>query len=337
MSPALAVAMLASFAFAQTPRMNWMAPESGRIAAVDGTEVSRERFNALYAHAVAKSAAGVQSIESHLQLKRAIASRLIDELLVESEARRRGIAVADADVDAAVADLHHGLRNSSWRNYVSGIPGGIDEVRRVARIRLLREKLLGNVAGPDPAEVRNYYDSHRDLYDRPASTIVRDFAIVVSRRSAEGSRPARAFAETVLAQARKYGFAAAARRFSAANRAPEAVPAMDPAIIGSVSDLAPGDVSGVIETADGFHVVQLVARRPAVHRLFNDARADVVRLLTSQRRARAEAELNLRMRAGHKVENELAARYSFIVPLPRVETGLLPGIGSGQGFQGLRP
>lgn len=334
MCPALAAMMMVSLAFAQTPRERWVAPESGRIAAVDAVEVSRERFNALYAGALAKSPASAQSLESILQLKRAIASRLIDEQLVASEGRRRGISISDAEVGAAVADLHRGLRPSSWRSYLTGIPGGIDEIRLSTRARLLRERFLGSVAAPDPADARRYYDLHRDLYDREASAIVRDLAFAAPRQSPEGTAAARTLAETALAQAHKYGFLAAARRWSATAQAREAVPATDPAIVGALSALAPGDVSGVIETADGFHVVQLVARRPAVHQSFNDARAEIARLLMSQRRARAEAELNARLRSEHQVENDLEARYAFIVQLPRAETGLLPGVARGQGLLG---
>ena len=66
--------------------------------------------------------------------------------------------------------------------------------------------------------------------------------------------------------------------------------------------LAPGQVSPVIETIYGFHLLRLVETRPAVQKTFDEMKATIVRDLTDTRCGQASAEWSKRLRAAARIE-----------------------------------
>ena len=66
--------------------------------------------------------------------------------------------------------------------------------------------------------------------------------------------------------------------------------------------LAPGQVSPVIETIYGFHLLRLVETRAAVQKTFEEVKATLIRDLTETRCAQASAEWSKRLRDAARIE-----------------------------------
>ncbi|HZM15101.1 MAG TPA: peptidylprolyl isomerase [Candidatus Krumholzibacteria bacterium] len=141
-------------------------------------------------------------------------------------------------------------------------------------------------------EVRDYYESHVDQYTQE----VHLRHIVVN--SSEEARQ-------VLTELRAGGdFRALAQRYSVDPSGPRGGDlgflgkgAMNPAFEPEVFQMAPGEVRGPIASGFGFHIVQVVGRRPATDPLpFELARDEIMQMLLLEKQRAAEKKLFAELR-----------------------------------------
>lgn len=175
---------------------------------------------------------------------------------------------------------------------------------RAARERVLMDAMLARAEGQPPERAvlerlaRNQYDAAPDKFDVPEQ--VRARHILISAKSCEPQ----ARAKEVLAKARLPGadFAALAVAYSD-----------DPGSAAKGGDLGffprgrmakafedaafalkqPGDVSEVVETEFGLHVIRLEERKPATRQPFEEVRDSIVKgLAESESRSRRQGALD---------------------------------------------
>jgi hypothetical protein len=309
------------------------APEPSPVAYVDAEPVSLQRFNALYeARSASLSRAGTPPSVSALQLKRRLATELLDELLVEKAAASRGLEVAPDEVDAAEQALRARFpRPAEFDTHVERA-GGREELRRGLRSQLLQERLAGIGPGPvlSEAQVRAYYEQHPEQFHVPAHLTALELLLPPGP---DGDlRSPRADAARLLAQARapNANFADLARLHS---RGPTArvggylgrvtEQAVDPARWKALSALEPGQVSEVVETPEGLHLLKLLERKPAVDVSFEEAWPRIERSYGGALRRARIAETLASLRRELRVTDTFTERYG---PLLAAQE---PGGGSG--------
>lgn len=293
------------------------APEPTPVAYVDSEPVSLERFNARYeARSAALSRTGTPPFVSALQLKRRLATELLDELLVEKAAAGRGLEVAPDEVDAAERALRARFpRPAEFDTHVER-SGGREELRRGLRSQLLQERLAGIGPGPVLSEeqVRAYYAAHPEQFHVPAHLTALDLLLTPDG----DDRSSRADAARLLAQARapNANFADLARLHS---RGPTArlggymgrvtEQSVDSTLWKTLSALEPGQVSEVVETPEGLHLLKLLARMPAVDVSFEDARTRIERSYGGALRRARIAETLASLRRELRVTDVFSERY----------------------------
>jgi peptidyl-prolyl cis-trans isomerase C len=162
---------------------------------------------------------------------------------------------------------------------------------RAARERVLSEAALARAEGAPPDRqtlerlARNQYDATPEKYDTPEQVRVRH--ILVSARACEPDVRAR----ELLAQARRPGadFAALAKTNSddpgSAARGGDlgffSRGKMAPAFEAAAFALQkPGDLSDVVKTEFGYHVIRLEERKPAGRQPFEAVRDELVKTVT---------------------------------------------------------
>jgi parvulin-like peptidyl-prolyl isomerase len=208
----------------------------GAVAVVNGAPIQRVD----YQRALAAVAAGRRGGTVDESLRRHVLERLIDEeLLVQ-----RGLELGLAE------------RDPMARTYLSAAV--IDLV--VAR--------ADDEPPPDDAALRRFYAEHAGYFQRAGRLSVEQ---AFFRAGAGGAAAARARAEEA---ARQLAGGADFTRVAALGDPPAALlPAapiapgklrdyLGPTVTAAVERLAPGEVSPVLTSSDGYHLVRLVAREP---------------------------------------------------------------------------
>ncbi|MEX2205383.1 MAG: peptidyl-prolyl cis-trans isomerase [Myxococcota bacterium] len=191
-------------------------------------------------------------------------NRLVSAQVALNHAAKTGIDVSDAEVGARLRELH----GEEWQDED---PRYRDAVRRemiVDRVALL--ELASKTKLPESA-LQAYFEEHRGEYAQPARVQVRQ--IVIEDRAKADDLHARLL--------RGEDFAGLARANSIAPEAADsgALPPFArgelPEAFDRAFELAPGQISAVIESPYGFHIFLLEGEIPAREPSFEEMRAKI--------------------------------------------------------------
>jgi peptidyl-prolyl cis-trans isomerase SurA len=247
------------------------------------------------------------------QILREVLESMIDDILIAQQAAEIKLSVTAEEVEAAIDNVvqENGVDRELFEREVA--KRGMDMVeyraqmrRDLLKFKVINLKVRGRVKISD-AEARDHYNGLvRDVraagWYEAAHLLVRvpegTRAVEVARqkRRAEELRKRLDAGESFAALAAEASDdAATAKRGGAlGRRRPGDVPALDRVLV----DLEPGEISGPVRTASGFHIVQLLAREDLGVQPFADVRLRILNQLVQEEVIRQEKiwlkELKLR-------------------------------------------
>ena len=167
-----------------------------------------------------------------------------------------------------------------------------DQMQRSMTIKKLLDKKLGASVTVSQQDLRAYYDQHPDKFNRPERLRASHILIKVDNRL-DKAKKAAARVKIEQAQAQLKGgkdFAALAREISQCPSAAKGgdlgsfssgtmVPAFEQAALA----LKPGQISDVIQTEFGFHLIKLTEKQPGSTVTFEKARGRIEPMLKQQK------------------------------------------------------
>ena len=226
------------------------------------------------------------------------------EELVLGSAEARDVMIPDAQVQDAFREVES--RYADADELATDLAhNGLDAavLRRALRRELTFDALMqrvgaGHVAIAETDE-RLFYELHRERFESPEQRVARHILVTVNDDYAENTRDAaRARLEAVADQLRRNGRKGLTQAFAHhARRASECPTAMEEGKLGSVKrgQLYPeldavlfamdeGDVSAVVESPIGFHLLLCEQVQPARTLPFNQVRERIHQALEQRRR-----------------------------------------------------
>jgi parvulin-like peptidyl-prolyl isomerase len=252
-----------------------------------------------------------------LLLKRAKEQAIGMKLLVE-EARRLRIEIPDADVEASCQKMVHDVGGDARLEEMLDRQGLTrQQLKNSIRVGKQIDKLVTQIttsATPcTDEEIRAYYERHADRYVgpdraqvrhilmRPASEdeadkeVVRSQLLELKARAEEGTD----FAQLAAA----YSECPSGRQTGGSLgwvKRGTTVPVFDQVIFAMEVD----EISGVVETPLGSHIVQKLAQEPGAPLAFEAVRERIRDLLMHERKGRAISQYVERLRANVTVEDD---------------------------------
>src|SRR5215472_7036474 len=174
--------------------------------------------------------------------------------------------------------------------------------KRQIRYIVLQDKDAESKVVVEPAELQRYYSSHQDAYRTPERVKVRHILILAPKPGPDGKLDpkdqkavdeARAKAEDVLKQLRAGGnFAELANKYSQdpGNQGKNGgelgwaqrgnfVPEFEKVAFGQ----APGQISDLVKTEYGFHIIQTEEKEPARVKPFSEVKNDIEKIVKAQK------------------------------------------------------
>jgi peptidyl-prolyl cis-trans isomerase SurA len=246
------------------------------IAIVNGEIITLSQLERYHAQLREESDAAGKRGHEIPDSKRAILNRLIEEKLVDQQCRKLRIGVSERDIDMAIADVKRAnaitdeqLKTALLRQGLSG-----EEYREQLREELKRAKLVSLVVrrefSVDDEALKRFYLEHIDRFKEPDQIRVSHILIMIPQDSDELLVEALRYkGETILGRLRQgEDFQQLARSYSddasAQNggdlgffKSGELLPAIERAI----SDLRPGQLTGLVRTKMGFHIIKVTDRK----------------------------------------------------------------------------
>ncbi len=220
----------------------------------------------------------------------------LEELVINSP-EAKGVVIGEGQLDASLAEIS-GRYAEPAEMHNELTHNGLDEasLRGALRRELVFDAVMAKVAARAPTlgelDLRLFYELHRERFTRPERRTVRQILITVNEDFPENSwAEARArieqLAERLIGRTGRFG--ALARRHS------ECPSAMEDGRLGTVSrgqlypeldavlfNLAEGEVSGVVGTELGFHLLWCEKIHPALCPPLAKVRDQIMDLMTER-------------------------------------------------------
>jgi len=290
-------------------RTQLLRPATKPAAVVDGTQITMAEVEGVLKQAGPTATPLTEMQRKQLQME--AVGMLIDDLLMEQFLRKNAPQVNVAEVDKKVAELAASLKQQGKGLADFYKESGQNESQLRTNILNMLRWAAYVKEHVSEADVQRYYEQSRDFFDRVA---VRASHIVL-RVSANASPGEREQIRTRLQALRqellsaKIDFAEAAKKVSQCTSAanggdigyfPRKL-AVEEAFAKAAFALKVGDISDVVETDYGLHLIKVTDRKPGQPADYNKIKDEVRELCTeemrlallAQQRKAAHIEINL--------------------------------------------
>ncbi len=251
------------------------------VAIVNDEVITLSELNSAFEPYQAKLEAAYKGAEREKALtetKLTLLNRMVDNLLMEQQSRKAGIVVKDEEVTGAINELL-GRRNISQDDFRQAIAreGTTLEVYRkgvrdqLVRIRLVQKEIKSKVA-VSSEEIGEYYRKNRGDYEGKEAVRIKQILLVLPKEASDDAKEKlRADAGAIhkrLLDGEPFELISA--RYS---QGPAAAAGGDigyiekgmmlPEVEAVAFRLPLGQISVVIESSVGFHIIQVIDRRGA--------------------------------------------------------------------------
>lgn len=281
-------------------------PGDGPVAKVNGAEVKRELFNREYRQTVERYQRARHEVKPALRerLKDNIVRRLVDAEIIRQQAKKMGIEITEKE--RAEKWATHKKRYGSedaFKAFLERAGTSEDDVKRQFNNNLVREKVFAKVSEGvklDEKEIKEFYEKNRARYDEPEQVKASHILIRLKpKATAQEKAERKKHAEMILAKAKKKGadFAALASQYGedpTKSRGGDlgffTKGRMVKAFEEGVWKLKKNQISALIETQFGFHIVKKMDHKKARKKPYAEVREQIERSLKARKRNTAIRE-----------------------------------------------
>lgn len=226
--------------------------------------------------------------------RRTVLNRMVDQILIRQEAKRLGIVVKDDEVNGLIGEMlkKRNLTMDTFKALLTKDGLSLESYRDEAREHLMRTRLanreIRSKVMVTEQEIGEYYRQHRDEYEGRESVKLRQIVVLCPSTAAmEKKREARAEIELIMSKLK------AGENFDllAAKHSPglggELGYVEKGAMLQPVEDAAfrlkVGEISDIIESPAGFHIVQVIDKRGAGLKSFQSVREEIIEQLSKEK------------------------------------------------------
>lgn len=293
---------------------------SGVAAIVNEDIITIRELNREYAQAAAEveKRDGTLSVEAATKLRAEVLNAMIDRKLVRDKIRELNIVISEEEVRQSIEDIKKQNRLSQEALVAALLAQGItfDQYKaqmkeQLERLRLMSQEVKSKIQVGE-REIRAYYEANQALYSESPTYRARHIFLKVPKDAAnEEIKKIMARAATVTAEAQSGAdFAGLAKKYSddpgAAKdggdlgtfKKGDMLPEIENAII----SMNPGEVSDIVTTPAGFHIIKLEEKSAAQVKPFDSVKAAIEETLYRKKSEERFKQWSEELRKGAAVE-----------------------------------
>lgn len=313
---ALALASITSLGLAAEKQ-----PSEVKVAVVNGSVITQADFDREMSRVQQRLLSMGQTLsDSQLsEIKKDILENLIDGELLYQESQKKGVKVDEAAVNEQLSVLKKRFPSEDeFKSALSKInlseTGIKSQLKREMAIQQFIDEQFGKKVTVSDKETKAYYDSHPNLFKQPEQVRASHILIKVDLQADESQKAeARKKLENIQQKLRKgEDFAALAKEFSSCPsstkggdlgyiRRGQTVKPFEEAAFA----LRPGEVSDIVETRFGYHLIKVIDKKPETTIAYEDTKDRLGQYLKHEK---VQEEVNLyvdKLKAKAKVERFL--------------------------------
>ncbi len=253
-------------------------PPEGKVAVVNGSVITRADFDREMSRVQQRlfRMGKPLSDSQRSEIKTEVLENLINLELFYQESQKQGITVDEAAIDEKLKNLKERFSSEpefkSFLNKVNLSEAAIkSHIKREMAIQQFIDKQFVQRITVSDEESKAYYDSHPDLFKKPQQVRASHILIKVDPGAGESQKvEARKKMEKIQEKVRKEeDFAALAKEFS---EGPSSAKGGDLGYFKrgrmpkpfeeAAFTLRPGEVSDIVETKLGYHLIKVIDKKP---------------------------------------------------------------------------
>ena len=232
------------------------------------------------------------------KLMKTILDEMIAEKLQTQEAKKLGMKVAEKTLEEALDDLYNSnnITSEQFKEMLKNEGSDLEAYKEVIRDQILIARIRNNIIGSGAVKersIRKYYRKNKKDYWVPGKIIASHIMLIKENGSSDNEiQFKKKKAEEILQQIQGgEGFSELAKKYSedvSAHSGGE-LGAIDrgtmmPAFENAAFNLKIGEVSKVVETANGFHIIKCDNVIPGYVKEYKIVRAEIESILSSKKR-----------------------------------------------------
>jgi peptidyl-prolyl cis-trans isomerase C len=267
------------------------------IARVNGEDVKKADFDRIIQTMEARAGQPIPADRRDEILRGAI-DQLVVYTLLSQESKSRGIKIEEAEIDAQIGKLKSQFpTQEAFDKALKDRGFTMESLRKDARVDLSVTRLMdaevAALPGPSDLEAKEFYDKNPDKFKQDESVRASHILIRVDEKAdAAARKKARADIDAVLKQAKGGAdFAKLAQQHSQDGSAAQGGDlnyfnkgAMVPAFDKVAFELKPGQISDVVTTQFGYHIIKVVDHKPGRTIPFEESSAQIKQFLTEEKK-----------------------------------------------------
>ena len=265
------------------------------LAKVNGQEVTKVDFERLIKNVEANR--GPIPAERRDEVYRAALDQLITYTVMKQEAAARNVAIPDAELDGRVKEMQGQMTADQFAKALSERNTSAEQLRTDTRVDMMIDKMFqGEVASmtaATDAEAKDFYDKNPDKFKQGESVRASHILVMANENADEATKKAaRTKIEGILKRVRAgEDFAKLASQYSDDGSKSQGgdlgffpkgqmVPAFDQVAF----SLKPGEVSDVVTTQFGYHIIKVAERKEPSTVPYEQVKPQVVEFLSNQKK-----------------------------------------------------
>jgi peptidyl-prolyl cis-trans isomerase C len=293
------------------------------VAVVNGVALSNQRFNDAVQRnelQMRRQSRGQPVSETQLNdMKANILEGMINEEVLYQHAEEQGVAVSDSEVDERIEQYRSQYGEDGFADALSRAGMTEEELRREIRRsltiqQLLEEEVTGDIEVTE-SEQREFYDENTNMFAQPESVTASHILISTQEAESEEARQeALERAEELKTQLEEGAdFAELAREHSEGPSASrggslgqfsrgQMVPPFEEAAFA----LEPGEISDVVETRFGYHIIKVDEKNDGGTTPYEEVKGQIGQYLEQQRQQEAVQSYIDELKADADIERNVS-------------------------------
>ncbi len=240
-----------------------------------------------------------------IDFQQRLLDNMINNVLIRQAAKDAGVEVTDADVKKKIDELKAGFSSQEQFDQALSQAGmDVSTLEDQIRDQLVTEQLIATLNKDEKVsdkEISDYYDKNKAQFAEQAAVHVSHILF---------DKADKATAEKVLGEVKGGGdFAALAKQYSkdpasAANGGDLGWPTTPyvPEFTAAAEKLAPGQISDLVETQFGWHIIKMIEKRTDRQKTLDEVKEQIQQIIVQQRNADAYQTFLDDLRAKAEIE-----------------------------------
>lgn len=228
------------------------------------------------------------------ETRKTVLNRMVDQILIKQEAKRLGVTIKDEEVNSMISEMlkKRNVSMDEFKNLLARDGLSLESYKEEAKAHLMRGRIANREIRSKimvtEQEIGEYYKLHRQEYEGRVAVKLRQILILCpSNATAEKKREVRAEMEFILSRIKSgEKFEDLAAKYSPGLGGElgfvEKGSMLQPVEEAAFS-LKVGEMSGIIESPAGYHIIQILDKRGAGIKTFESVRQEIIEELSREK------------------------------------------------------